>query len=394
MAEDVVIVGGGPAGSALALRLARAGASVRIVERAAFPRTKVCGEYLSPGALAELEALGVAQKVTALAAPLRGIRLYAARGDPLTLPFDGGVALALERRVLDARLLAAAREAGAVCEHARAEELILEDGRAAGVRVRDPGGELQERRAGVVVGADGIGSMVARRLGLTRQRSSTRERFALGGHVVIGAGECEWLSMFSAGGAYFAVNPLGPRRANVMLVLARRELAAWGGRIDAAARRRVERLVGGRAPLDLFPARQERLAAGPLAQRVCRVHAPGALLVGDAAGFLNPFTGQGVWLALEGAREAAAAILALLRGECSESAAWRAYARARDTSWRPRRVLSGVMELLQLRDAWALHAVARACSHREAARTLLGACAGTIPARAALHPLVLGRLLA
>ncbi|TAM76102.1 hypothetical protein EPN44_06635 [bacterium] len=376
MADDVVIAGAGPAGSALALRLARAGVAVRVIERTAFPRTKVCGEYLSPGAVRELNMLGVGTRIAPLAVPCHGIRIYAARGGPLALAFDGSEALALERCVLDAVLLEAARTTGAFHERARVVGVIIERGRAVGLRVRDPSGALGERRGRVVVGADGIGSVVARRLGLAGEVRAADERFALGGHIRSAALD-GWISMFAGAGAYFAVNPLGGELANAMLVLRQREIAAWGGRIDACARQRIARLVGGRASLALFPADGERIAVGPLRQRVRRPYAPGALLVGDAAGFLDPFTGQGVWMALEGARNAADAVLGVLRGDAREASAWRGYARACRRSWLPRWMLSTGIGLLRSRDGLAIRALERACIHRKVAASLFGACAGT-----------------
>ncbi|TAM89183.1 NAD(P)/FAD-dependent oxidoreductase [bacterium] len=377
--DDVVIAGAGPAGSALALRLARAGVKVRVVERSVFPRTKVCGEYLSPGALRELETLGLGKRIAAHAAPCHGIRLYAARGDPLALAFKDGEALALERCVLDAVLLEAACAAGAFHERARVEGVIVEHGRATGLRVREPSGLLSERRGRVVVGADGIGSVVARRLGLAREVCAADERFALGGHIRSAALD-GWISMFAGAGAYFAVNPLGGERANVMLVLRQREIAAWGGCVDVCARQRIARLVGERAPLTLFPADGRRMAVGPLRQRVRRPDAPGALLVGDAAGFLDPFTGQGVWMALEGARHAADAILGVLHGDVRERWAWRRYARACRRSWLPRWVLSSGIGLLRNRDGLAMRAIEQARAHRTPATALLGACAGRVSA--------------
>ncbi|TAM59454.1 hypothetical protein EPN52_07620 [bacterium] len=375
MADDVVIAGAGPAGSALALRLARGGVRVRIVEQAAFPRAKVCGEYLSPGAVRELEALGLAPRIERLAAPCRGVKLYATRGGPLTLTLGSGSALALERAALDAELLTAACAAGAVHERGRVLGTIVEGGRAAGLLVREPPGALGERRARVSVGADGLNSTVARRLGLAGEVRATHARFALGGHVD-GDTSDGWISMFAGEGAYFAVNPLGGGRANVMLVLRQRELATWGRDVDARARERIARLIDDRAAFADFPAGGGRLAVGPLRRRVRRLCAPGALLVGDAATFLDPFTGQGVWLALEGARYAADAIVAVLHGGAREAQAWREYARACRRAWLPRRVLSACIGCLRSNDRLALAALAFACAHRRPAQALLDACAG------------------
>ena len=104
---DAVVAGGGPAGSTCALLLARAGLSVTLVERATFPRRKVCGEYLNSGAVAALDRIGVLNDVRAEAHALRGVRLVPPHAPSVELPFTHG-ALACARETLDAILLRAA----------------------------------------------------------------------------------------------------------------------------------------------------------------------------------------------------------------------------------------------------------------------------------------------
>ena len=134
--RDAIVVGAGPAGSATALELVRRGFAVTLVERAHFPRRKVCGEYLNAGALAALESLGLASAARALGSPLRGVRLVAPGTEAIELRFPAPV-LALPRADLDALLLQAALAAGARLVQARAEELVVDAGRVAGVVVRD-----------------------------------------------------------------------------------------------------------------------------------------------------------------------------------------------------------------------------------------------------------------
>ena len=134
MAEraGVVVVGGGPAGSACALSLARRGIAVTIVERARFPRSKPCGEYLSGGAIAALDELGLGRELRLFACPLRGVRLVPPGMPALELPF-AGEALSLDRKLLDAMLLGQALAAGAQLVQGRVEDLRFERGRVAGV---------------------------------------------------------------------------------------------------------------------------------------------------------------------------------------------------------------------------------------------------------------------
>jgi flavin-dependent dehydrogenase len=383
VSDDVVVVGAGPAGSAVALLLARAGRTVRIVERSRFPRRKVCGEYVNGGAVDALDRLGVLDAVRAVSAPLRGVRLVPPGAAGVALPFPRP-ALACAREALDAVLLDAALAAGATLERGRVDELLFDGARCAGVRVRDDAGGLRDRPARVVVGADGSGSVVARKLGLVRP-ARRGARYAVGGHYTgFGALDAH-VEMYVGAGAYFALNPLGPERTNVMVVVPRARLASWSRDVDggvsgtAAALGHGVRSFAGAARLG------PRVTIGPLSHDVRRPIAPGAILVGDAAGFLDPFTGQGVFLALTGAERAAAAIL----GD-----AYDAYARVRaaDLVWRRR--LCATVKLLIDVPPLAHRVTARLARFPEAGATLLEALAGAIPPQRAFGPAILGRLLA
>lgn len=387
----VVIAGGGPAGSATALALVRAGIDVTIVERAEFPRRKVCGEYLNSGAVAALDDLGLGEKVRAIAQPLRGIRLVPPRAASLELPFPR-TALACARADLDAMLLEAARDAGARVVHARVEEVAFENDRAVGLIVRDESGERRTLQAQTIVGADGSGSLVAKKLGLTQATRGTR-RFAVGGHYS-GFGDLDgYVEMYVGTGAYFAINPLDAARANVMVVVPDHALAQWSSDVDEGVRGKAADLGRGHRSFADTALIGSRVSVGPLAHRVRAPSAPGALLVGDAAGFLNPFTGQGVFLALSGAARASAAIVRAFERRDEEDAAFAAYADWRTGDFRARKRLSQLVNLMIDVPPLAQRAVNRLRRLPDLGTTLIDALAGARAPQTAFHPLVLGRLL-
>ena len=378
---DVAIIGAGPAGSALALRLARGGFAVTIVERSQFPRIKVCGDYLCAGVIDGLKDLGIDGAVLAGAHCLRSIELHGF-GAHVRLSLPGTGAASLPRALFDDRLLTQARGAGAEVIHG----VFLhadESGRTTRVMYRDAHGEEQELDARVLVGADGAWSTVAQRCGLVSPKRRAG-RWAIGGHLS-DQGANDTLSMYVGTSGYYARNPLTANTANSMLVLPQPPRPQ-----DADAI--VDKITGGKRRFE--PENVERIVAiGPLRYRAACVVRGRVLLTGDAAELLDPFTGQGVSNAIALSAPASAAASALLSGVPE-----RQVAKNYENQWRsivePRRALTRLVEAVVrigfLRDR-ALRSIQR---DAHAAQAVLASISGVAPARAAFAPHVLTQLLA
>ncbi|CAN5732112.1 hypothetical protein BH24GEM1_BH24GEM1_20100 [soil metagenome] len=397
---DVLVVGGGPAGSAAALLLARAGRSVVLVDRASFPRDKACSEYMSPEAVRILDRLGVVSALEeAGAMPLAGTAVTAARGARLHgrfalaghRPFRP-TGLSVSRRILDHHLLQAARDTGVrVLERTTVETLWRDAGGIGGVVLRKPDGSRATVSARLTIGADGLRSVVGRQMG--RRRRGGLRRLAFVAHVDGVAGMGDSAEMFVGRRGYLGLNPIGGDRTNVALVVP-------AGRAAAARGRPREFFLDA---LHDFPGVSDRvgcgrmtrpvLATGPFAVWSSRVVSDGAALVGDAADFFDPFTGEGIYSALRGAELLAEAALPALRGPGRVTArALAPYRRARRRAfggkWAVERLIGYGMTFPSLFN----RAVGR-LGRRGMAHTLIGVTADFVPARAVLNPVFLARML-
>lgn len=392
---DAVIAGAGPAGSALAIRLARAGYEVLLLDRAHFPREKPCSEYLSPGTVRALAELGVLDTVLA-GQPVRltGMKIFGPDGIVMKGHYAGAhaypppfpFALSLPRRTLDQILRDAAAAAGAeVREGVLVEELVYERAAVGGVVARRIGGARAVHHARVVVGADGLRSVVARRLGGVHHVGP--KRVALTAHVAGLAGVGEYGELHVGRGGYVGLGPVGSGVTTMALVLP----------FETGRHRLRELRARFLTELDAFPGLEGRargaeivrdvIVTGPFARWSRRPAAEGALLVGDAADFFDPFTGQGIYAAIHGAALAAAALNgALASSGPVTAAALTPYRRARRQSFTGKWLIERAIGLGVGWPALAQRVITRLARRPALADLVIGAAGNFVPANAVLGP--------
>jgi flavin-dependent dehydrogenase len=320
---DVAISGAGPAGASLAVRLARAGARVILLDAHRFPRAKLCGEYLSPEGAAALERLGVALGGTGYH-PIRRLRLTTPRGSALeadVVDRDGRPGVALSRAVLDALIVDAAVASGADWRPAhRVTGPLLSEGRVVGVSARDARGARVEIRATVVIAADGRHSTLVRQTGATRAWPGFWPRLLGIKRHFDGAGadadEPEGaVGLHCIPGGYVGTCRIEAGWTNLCALVPERVAARRRGDLDrvlvdlAHHNPALAPLVGARAPAGAWSA-----VAGVRIE-TARPTRPGILYVGDCCGTVDPLGGQGMTMALLGSELLASLVReALARG--------------------------------------------------------------------------------
>ncbi|MGO4111267.1 NAD(P)/FAD-dependent oxidoreductase [Paenibacillus sp. YAF4_2] len=320
---DVIVVGAGPSGSTLAKLLAGSGVRVLMLDAESFPRRKPCGESLNPGAVAALGRVAgytnVEQVFDFPYSHLNGWRVVSGRTTLEAAYPKGDFGIGCRREVIDQWMAQQATRAGAIFEQCtRVERLIWEGERVTGVIARSPEGRPLTIRAAIVAGSDGLRSVVARSAKVNRYGPLRKAAFTMRLNGMQGlSGKVELFT--GSHGKVIGLAPIGGGQANMTVALDSNHASALAGR-----ERTAYVLQEAKAIPELFDRLMEVeiegdvLACGPFDRPVLPHFIEGMVLLGDAAGYYDPLTGQGIYRALRSSELAAPALLQSLQSGRSE----------------------------------------------------------------------------
>jgi len=324
---DVIIAGGGPAGASAAIHLATGGTRVLLAEQKKFPRPKLCGEFISPECALHFERLGVSEQMFAAhPASLSETVFYSRSGKSASVPSSWfgstGLALGLSRAEMDERLLRRAAAAGAhVLEEAQAANVLVENGGVAGVTLKTGAREIAYRSA-VNIDATGRARSLIRRLPFHHQ-NTRRERapmIAFKAHfenTAVKPGACE---IYFYRGGYGGLSSIEDGISNLCFIVSARDVRDCGADANRVMREIVCQNRRARTTLENARVASEWLAVSLEGfGRFDVAPVKGLLAIGDAASFIDPFTGSGMLMALESGELSATLISKCLNHQTERS---------------------------------------------------------------------------
>lgn len=406
MKLDVAIVGAGPAGASAAILLARLGCAVKLFDRAKFPRDKACGEYLNPGAWRILlEELGIRpNQLGAHLHKIDSIRIVAAGGE-LCVPLrdaSGNLAygISCRRNAVDELLLRHAEAAGArIEERFNVRRALLKDGAVVGIEGTNALGEMERCEATITLACDGAHSTIARQFGWVKPIPKLAQLGVVAHFEDVdlasaGFSESE-VRMFAARSRHDACvagfSPQAGGSAILSCVLPASEASRVAGRQSEFIEDRIRALPGLKDALGNAQLSGKIVTTTCFGHRLTRTSANGLLLVGDAACFIDPFTGEGIHHALRGGVLAAYVAERALRGADVREKELSSYGRLRAELSRHYR-LSELIHAIVTRPALVEPALRRLATRGGAARALIDYVSDIRPARDFLDPGTISKL--
>ena len=296
---DVIIVGAGPAGASAAIHLARHELRVLLVEQKKFPRPKLCGEFISPECQRHFENLGVAEAMhNSAPSALTETVFYSTRGHHVSIPsswFGGSAALGLSRAVMDNVLLKRAQACGVnVIENATINEPIVDGKTVRGVRLKET-----EYFAPLTIDATGRARILSKKLNPT-EPTSKRKLIAFKAHLRntrVAANACE---IYFYPDGYGGLSTIEGDVSNLCFIISAEQVKRHHSNPDVIVREVL--MKNRRAAYTLANAQLESEWLSASWERFGRRQpnpANGLIAIGDAAAFIDPFTGSGMLMAFE-----------------------------------------------------------------------------------------------
>lgn len=302
--SKIVIVGAGPAGSSLAIRLAQKGRNVTLIEKDRFPREKLCGEFISPECMRHFASLGIkGELLEAGGDRIRETRFFDRRGRTVAVPTEwfghGAFALSLSRAVMDDKLLSAARSAGVnVIEGSRVTGTTVEEGRILALDLRSDNGQKSCINGDLFVDATGRTAALSKGETPTERPKLVAFKAHLS-NVYAEPGACE-IYFFSGG--YGGLSHVERDKANFCFMVKADVAKRFIGKTNQLFRSiQDENTRAGERMSDAQPLR-DWLAVSIDRFGHRKPHpAVNVVAVGDAGAFIDPFTGSGMLMAMESA---------------------------------------------------------------------------------------------
>ncbi len=382
---DIVVIGGGPAGASAALFLEKKGYSIALLDQVLFPRDKVCGEFISPAADDIFSDLGILESINSLnPTRLSGVVLSAYESSCLQVDYpvstDGRTmtSLSVERSKLDGLMIDHVRNSRVrLLEGFKVTDFLFDGENVCGVKGYD---ELKTEfriKSKVVIDAGGRNSISLRRLNL-RHSSSARGRIALAAHWE-GVKELgSYCHMHISHPGYTGIAPVGINKANVVLVVDQGSFD--GANVESFFMEKVlgnrlrRRILGAGSPIEKIR------AVDSLSYSVKKPKCGGLLLVGDATGFMDPFTGEGIYLSLRSSQLAAGIVKnAFDRADFSMRQLGR-YDRIRRKEFREKNILSKTLQYLIYKPSLCNYVIEALSRQKELSSLLIGVIGDYMPA--------------
>jgi 2-polyprenyl-6-methoxyphenol hydroxylase-like FAD-dependent oxidoreductase len=394
---EAIVVGGGPAGSTLSAQLADAGHKVLLLDKARFPRFKACSDYVNPAGAELLDTMGVLVDLEHLGAEhMEGMVVHAPNGSRFIADYaraePGRAAIGISRTRLDALLLQRAKDHGVnVVEGAQVQDLIRSREVVSGVTARI-GESLESIRAPLVIGADGRNSVVRRSLGLEVVLRWPRKT-GLVAHFRDVSGLERMGEMHVGSRVYGGLAMIEDGVTNLTIVAGTEHLQRRPGSVESFFAEAIEALPELAWKLRTALRIDSIRGVGSMACRSRHVCGDGFMLVGDAASFLDPFAGEGVYEALMGAHIAAPIASSALRSGEISAKSLAPYRDARRQAFTAKRAVSWIVQGFVNNSRAMNYVTPRLAEREDLGLTLSGVLGNFQPARRALSPIFLARLL-